>query len=278
MYRYKKSNGYAPSAQKLFVDIKDIIEQTFPTLHEDIINDALDYGRIAYEEYLSTGASKRDSEASDLEAKEFFLISVTERILEHNRREYDTLIELMLVRERHNTATLRSNKAQDLSSGFIALPSRPIQMVADKIVEENRKQFTQQTLRFPYPGSNPLGYRVDIPEIIRNNPTRIEQFRSLSDKLQRQLARIEFNLVNVSADVRDNLLVQIFDEMYNLSISTYNSNQLERLLIDNVSQIIRTSSLNREQKRLFFHYFTYTINNKDNHTYSQTVNDSFRLT
>jgi hypothetical protein len=100
MYRYQNSNGYAPSAQKLFVDIKDIIEQTFPTLHEDIIIYALDYGRNAYEEYLSTGAS----EASDLEAKEFFLKSVMESIIEHNRREYETLIELMLLRERHNTS------------------------------------------------------------------------------------------------------------------------------------------------------------------------------
>jgi hypothetical protein len=59
MYGYRKSNDYAPSAEKLFVDIKDIIEQTFPELHQDIINDALHYGRIAYEEYLSTGASEK---------------------------------------------------------------------------------------------------------------------------------------------------------------------------------------------------------------------------
>ena len=273
MYGYRKSNDYAPSAEKLFVDIKDIIEQTFPELHQDIINDALHYGRIAYEEYLSTGASERDSEQEDQQSKEIFLRSVMERILEHNRREHETLMTLMLAQQRHFQSPLTSHS--DLSSGLLTLNSHQ----QDKIFEKNRNRFTQQSLKFPYPGSNTFGYRVIIPEILRNNPTRMEHFRSLSDKLQRQLARIDSTLqlyvVNVPTDVRENLLVQIFDEMYMLTQLNLNANQLERLLINSVSQIIRASSLNYEQKRSFIHYFTHTINNQENIRYSHTVKDSF---
>jgi len=275
MYRYQNSNCYAPSAQKLFVDIKDIIEQTFPTLHEDIINDALDYGRNAYEEYLSTGVS----EASDLEAKEFFLRSVTERILEHNRREYKTLIELILVRERHPRTPLRSDIAQDLTSGFISLPSRPTEMIADKIAEiseENRKKFTPQRLKFPPVDHYEKWYprKITIPKVLIDT-YRMDLFLSLSDKLQKQVIRIE-NILRDSLNyrnknVRDNVFFQIFDEMYNLSISIYNSNELERLLIDSVSHIIRNSSLDSSQKLDFMRFFGETINNQDNYTYYRTV-------
>jgi hypothetical protein len=104
---------------------------------------------------------------------------------------------------------------------------------------------------------------------------------SLTDKLQKQVIRIENILRNSlnyrNKNVRDNVFIQIFDEMYNLSISTYNSNELERLLIDSVSHIIRNSSLDSSQKLDFMRFFGETINNQDNYTYYRTVaKDIFR--
>ena len=277
--RYSNSSGYAPSAQKLFVDIKDIIEQTFPRLNQDIIDDALTYGIHQYTEYLLTDDSEVDS---DEEAKEFFLNLVMKRILEHNRRQHDTLIAFMLAHQRHNTQNpLTVNQAlnQSFSSDLLTLPFPPgqLQKMVEPILEENRNKFTQQRLRFP---EGILRKRVLIPEFLKDT-ARIDQFWSLSDKLQKQVIRIGIIIRDImncrDINVLGNVFIQIFDEIYNLSISTSNSNQLERLLIDSVSHIIRNSSLTPRDKTEFMRYFGETINNQDNFTYYQAVSNNINF-
>jgi len=264
-YINSKSNAYAPSSQKLFVDIKDMIEQQFPTLNQDIINDALTYGRNEYTAYLITESSEV---ASDLEAKEFFFRKVMERILEHNRRQHDTLIAFMLAHQRHNTQNhLTVNQALNpsFSSDLLTLPLLEQQKMFEPILEENHNKFTPQRLKFP-----PKGFyeQIIIPKVLIDT-TRMGKFWSLSDKLQKQLIRIEailrLNVQYSTKYVRDNVFFQIFDEMYNLSISIYNSNELERSLIDSVSHIITNSNLPRKEKRDFMFLFSRTINNQDNY-------------
>ena len=287
---YLESNGYAPSAEKLFVDIKDIIEQTFPRLDQDIIDDAVTDGTNEYRAYLMTEASKS---ASDQEAKEIFLRTVMKSIRELIRRKNNSLIAFMLAKYRHNNAPLTVNQDlnQAFSSDLLTLQLLPgqLQKMFEPILQENRNKIIPQRLRFPPPPEEDFDEQVIIPEVLidMNNPTRMDQFLSLSDKLQRQIIHIEDILTfyvssiydaNITIDLREKLLLHIFDEIYNLSISTFNSNQLERLIINSVSHIIRNSYLNGEQKRAFMEFFTYTINNQDNFTYCQTVKDSFRLT
>jgi hypothetical protein len=143
---YSNSSGYAPSAQKLFVYIKDIIERTFPRLNQYIIDDALTYGIHQYTEYLLTDASKVDSDEVTLDAEEFFLSLVMERILEHNIRQHDTLIAFMLAHQRHNTQTpLTVNQAfnQSFSSDLLTLPFPPgqLQKMVEPILEEKRQVY-----------------------------------------------------------------------------------------------------------------------------------------
>ena len=274
-----ESNSYAPSAEKLSVDIKDIIEQKFPRLEQEIIDDAVDYGINEYREYLLRRASKS---ASDQQAKEFFLNSVMERIGEHNRRKNDTLIAFMLAKYRHNTAPLTVNQDVNLAfiSDLLTLPllSGQLKKTFEPIFEENRNKFIHQILQFPFPGNTD---KVIIPKIIKKFPIKKENFWSLRSKLQRQLYHIDVQLTvlfipSIPTHVRTNLVFQILDEMYRLSQLNINANDIERLLIKFVSQIIRASSLNNEQKRLFIHHFTWTINNQDNITYCRRVEDSFR--
>ena len=285
-----ENNYRRVTSDTLSVDIKDIIEQKFPRLDQDIIDDAFSYGRHQY-----TGLPHL---SSDEQAEQFFLNSVMERIHERIneriRSEYDTLIAFMLAHHRHNTQTpLTVNQALNpsFSSDLLTLPFPPgqLQKMFEPILEENRNKIIPQRLRFPPPPEEDFDEQVIIPEVLidMNNPTRMDQFLSLSDKLQRQIIHIEDILTfyvssiydaNITIDLRENLLLHIFDEIYNLSISTSNSNQLERLIINSVSHIIRNSYLNGEQKRAFMEFFTYTINNQDNFTYCQTVKDSFRLT
>lgn len=284
MYVYPKSklilesNAYAPLTEKLSVDIKDIIQQKFPRLEQEIIDDAVDYGTNEYREYLLSRASKS---ASDQQAKEIFLNSVMERIGEHNRRKNDTLIAFMLAKYRRNTAPLTVNKDVNLAfiSDLLTLPLLPrqLQKTFEPIFEENRNKFIPQILQFPFPGNTD---KVIIPKIINRIPIKKEIFWSLRSKLQRQLYHIDGVLrvlvvPSISTDVRKNLVFQILDEMYRLSQLNLNANHIERLLITFVSQIIRASSLNSEQKRLFIHHFTWTINNQDNITYCRRVENSF---
>ena len=264
---YLPQNSYAPSADTLYVDIKEVIEQKFPRLDQDIIDDAVAYARHQYTEYLLTEASEV---ASDREAETFFLRSVTERILEHNRREYDTLISLMLARERSNQTPLRSNKAQDLTSGFISLPSRPIEMIAEKIAEiaaENRKKFTPQPLKFPlvkYP--IPIS---DVPPFLSSDSYRINQFWSLSYKLKRQIidmAKLTIFLdKNWSVNWRPDLLIKMFDEIYRLAHLNLNANVLERSILESIMGILDSAFPRAKYIRInFIERFLQTINNYEN--------------
>ena len=135
---YSKQNSYAPSTDTLSVDIKDMIEQKFPRLNQDIIDDAVAYARYQYTEYLLTEASKV---ASDQEAENFFVKAVMEHIHKHNRRQHDTLIAFMLAHQRHNTQTpLTVNQAfnQSFSSDLLTLPFPPgqLQKMVEPILEE----------------------------------------------------------------------------------------------------------------------------------------------
>ena len=153
---YWTQNSYAPSADTLYVDIKDIIEQRFPRLEQDIIDDAVDYGTNEYRAYLLTGASEI---ASDREAEVFFLNSVMERIRERGISERDAIIAFMLAKYRHNTAPLTVNKDlnQAFSSDLLTLQLLPgqLQKMFEPILEENRNKFTPQTIFFPQ-GKRPI--------------------------------------------------------------------------------------------------------------------------
>ena len=252
---YKTQNSYAPSADTLSVDIKDKIEYYFPTLNKHIINDAVAHGTNEYIAYLLTEPSKL---ASDQEAEDFFFNSVMERIIEHNRREHETLMTLMLAQQRHFQSPLTPNS--DLSSGFLTLNSHQ----QDKIFEENRKKFIPMPPpRFPRPDNKVIGY----PEFMHTDNIRITQFWSLRDKLKKQFGAIVRLTSLWTRDVSYNILIDIFDEVYRLQLEDLNSNELERLIIESVSRIIRDSNLSRQQKRSFMLFFSNTINTPENIMY-----------
>jgi len=271
---YSNSNSYAPSANELFVDIKDIIEQQFPRLDQDIIDDALAYARHQYIDV--------PLEYTDNQANEFFLNSVMERIRQHKRREYEALIAFMLARERHYTRPpLRSDRAQNFTSGFISLPNRPIEMIAEKLVEQNSNKFTQQSLQFPG-NIKWLNGQVNIPQVLINihNTKRMDKFWSLSDKLKKIIIYIEHILrleMQIHYAVSDNLVLQFFDSISDLTQRNLNSNQLEMLLINSVIQIIRNSSLTPDEKTNFMSFFGETINNQDNYIHYQILSNNINL-
>ena len=257
---YKTQNSYAPSADTLSVDIKDKIEYYFPTLNKHIINDAVAHGTNEYIAYLLTEPSKL---ASDQEAEDFFFNSVMERIIEHNRREHETLMTLMLAQQRHFQSPLTPNS--DLSSGFLTLNSHQ----QDKIFEENRKKFIPMPPpRFPRPGNKVTGY----PNFLWRDKIRIPLFLSLRDKLKKQLGVIERLTTMWPTDVSENILIAIFDEVYRLQLQDLKSNDLERLIIESVSRIIRDSNyLSREKKRAFMLFFSSTINTPENIMYCRKM-------
>ena len=138
-----ENNYRRVTSDTLSVDIKDMIEQKFPRLNQDIIDDAVAYARYQYTEYLLTEASKVDS---DQQAEKFFLNAVMEHILEHNRRQHDTLIAFMLAHQRHNTQTpLTVNQALNpsFSSDLLTLPFPPgqLQKMVEPILEEKRQVY-----------------------------------------------------------------------------------------------------------------------------------------
>jgi len=141
MNYYLNSDGYAPSANTLSAKIKNIIEQQFPRLHQDIINDAIDYGTEEYRQYSYNNIIDY-IRVSDEEAEEFFLNSVMKFILIHNRRQFKILTEFMLAYQRHHTQAPVTVDSE-LSSGFLGLNSHQQQ----KIFEENRKGFIPQEFR-----------------------------------------------------------------------------------------------------------------------------------
>jgi len=255
---------YAPSANTLSADIRDEIEHTFPSLHPDVINNAVDFGRQQYVHYTDTG--------SDQEAKDFFLNAVTNYILNTLKEQYDTIYTLLLLRERdYQTETpLRSDIAQDLTSGFISLPSRPIEMIAEKIADT----FTgRRPPRFPKQYNVVSGY----PDFLRRDRARIPQFSTLRNKLQQQLIVIE-RLASLWTPYtfRHDILIQIFDAVYNLQFSGLHSIQLERSIIDAVHLILKnTNNLSSKQKADFMLHFSNTINNEENIIYCKNKRKEF---
>ena len=281
---YSKQNSYAPSTDTLSVDIKDMIEQKFPRLNQDIIDDAVAYARYQYTEYLLTEASKV---ASDQEAENFFVKAVMEHIHKRIRSEYETLITFMLVRERHNTQTpLTSNKAQDLTSGFISLPSRPIEMIAEKIAEiaeENRNKLIPQHLRFTFPAYWKYPIR-NVPSFLSSDSDRINKFWTLSYKLQRQIIDIEqltqgdswtWDVFTTTwSPWRPDLKIKMFDEIYRLAQLNLNANVLESLILDSVMRILDESSVFEKQRIRFIQSFENTINNEENLRYCQIYKEN----
>jgi len=269
---YSTQHSYAPSADTLYVDIKDIIEQKFPRLDQDIIDDAVAYGRHQYIGFSEV--------ASDREAETFFFNSVMEHIHKRTRSRYEILIALMLARERNNQTPLRSNKAQDLTSGFISLPSRPIEMIAEKIAEiaeENRKKLTPQPLKFPI-GKYPIPIS-DVPAFLSSDSYRINQFWSLSYKLKRQIidmAKLTIYLnENWSVNWRPDLLIKMFDEIYRLAHLNLNANVLERSILESIMGILDSAFPRSKHIRInFIERFLHTINNYENIRYCRRYQEN----
>jgi hypothetical protein len=257
---YRAQNGYRlVTVDTLYADIKDMIEQKFPRLDQDIIDDALAYARHQYTDVPLA--------YTDQQAENFFLSSVMERIHqridERIKSEYDKLIELMLVRERHPRTPLRSDIAQDLTSGFISLPSRPIEMIAEKILEiaeENRNKLIPQHLQFPI-----ARYPIPTPDFLYkdNRGVKTKQFWSLNYKLRKQILYME----KINDHARwTSTIMKMFDEIYRLAQLKLNANVLERLILDSVMHILDESYLAVNERINFIQLFENTINNQENIT------------
>jgi hypothetical protein len=266
---YQAQNGWRlVTVDTLYVDIKDMIEQKFPRLDQDIIDDALAYGRHQYTEVPLA--------YSDKQAENFFLNSVMERIHqridERIKSEYDKLIELMLVRERNPRTPLRSNIAQDFTSGFISLPSRPIEMIAEKIAEENRNKLIPQHLQFPI-----VRYQLTSSETPSffyhdNKGVKTKQFWSLNYKLKNQI----IYMAKINKHWKTHLLMKMFDEIYRLAQLNLNANVLERLIIDSVMRILNESSVPEDEMINFIQLFENTINNQENRRYCRIYQENLR--
>ena len=261
---YWTQNSYAPSADTLYVDIKDIIEQRFPRLEQDIIDDAVDYGTNEYRAYLLTGASEI---ASDREAEVFFLNSVMERIRERGISERDAIIAFMLAKYRHNTAPLTVNKDlnQAFSSDLLTLQLLPgqLQKMFEPILEENRNKFTPQTIFFPQ-GKRPIRH---VPLFLYGH--RKNQFWSLSYKLKRQIESLFL--------WRPDLLIKMFDEIYRLAQLNLNANILETLILHSVIGILFDSSLSDDERIDFIESFQDTMNKQENKRYCQIYLRNLRM-
>jgi hypothetical protein len=267
---YRAQNGYRlETVDTLYADIKDMIEQKFPRLDQDIIDDALAYAR---HQYTDVPLEYTDQQAK----KNFFLSSVMERI--HQRidepikSEYNRIIELMLVRERHPRTPLSSDIAQDLTSGFISLPSRPIEMIAEKILEiaeENRNKLIPQHLQFPIV----MRYPITTPDFLYKDRVKTEQFWSLNYKLRRQILYME--KINDSARWAGTIM-KMFDEIYRLAQLNLNANVLERLILDSVMRILDESFLVVNERINFIKLFENTINNQENIRYCRIYQEDRR--
>jgi len=260
--------NYAPSANTLSVDIRDEIENTFPTLHADVINDAVQFGTQQYTSVPDT--------ASDQEAKDFFLNSVMNYILNHlKQQQYNIISALMLLRERKRHL---SDTAQDFYSGIMSLQSRPAEMIADKfadiIADKIPDTFTGRS-----PPRFPKQYRYNVeggyPDFLRRDPGRIKSFSTLRNKLKQQLIVTE-RFAHAWTPYDRDILIQIFDEVYNLQLIGLHSIQLERLIIDAVYLILRNNNnLSSKDKADFMFHFSSTINNEENIIYCKNKRKEF---
>ena len=282
---YSKQNSYAPSTDTLSVDIKDMIEQKFPRLNQDIIDDAVAYARYQYTEYLLTEASKV---ASDQEAENFFVKAVMEHIHKHNRRQHDTLIAFMLAHQRHNTQNpLTVNQALNpsFSSDLLTLPFPPgqLQKMVEPILEENRNKLIPQHLHYTFPAYWKYPIR-NVPSFLSSDSDRINKFWTLSYKLQRQIIAIEQLTQGDSwtwdaftttwSPWRPDLKIKMFDEIYRLAQLNLNANVLERLILDSVMRILDESSVFEQLRINFIHFFENTINNQENRRYCRIYQEN----
>ena len=90
------------------------------------------------------------------------------------------------------------------------------------------------------------------PGFIPIGDKRIDQFWSLSDKVQKQLLQIEKWTSLWSANIYLPVLLQIFDEFYNLAQLNRNDTDLEELQVECLRQIIgNTTSLSYNEKKTF---------------------------
>ena len=259
---------------------KHIIEQKFPNLDQYIIDDAF---KDALYAFTNNPASKEDAES------EFFNLmmnSINERKIQGTIQP-GTLTNLMLLRERSYKTEhpLTSSKAQDFTSAFMKLPSRPLEMIAEKLAEQANK-FNDNDLRFPRLAKK-VDDRLPLYIILTNDPNRMKKYFYLNDKLREQLLAIErllgigpftsdYFIAGNSDNERQNVQLQIFEEFYRLSKLNLNANELERLIIESLIPIIRNSSMSREQMRHFMLNFADTINNPDNYKYCQKVAEEFK--
>ena len=275
------------SSLEIFDNIKHIIEQKFPELDQDIINDVYNDSKIEYVSFL-----RNNKRVSDQHAKSVFLGLMIDNINKRRKRAIEThniLLAYMLAQQRHfQSPTGNKSANSDLSSDLLTLTSR----VQETIFEQNSKNFTKQHLRFPrYKTSgeedNPLIPRYKtiaeeenpvLPKYINvTDKNKLNKYFYLNDKLRQQLLVIEDLTSEWSNNESHSIQLQIFDEFYRLTQLKLNANDLERLIIESVSHIIRNSSLTREQMINFMRVFGKTINDKNNFTYFQKVaNDFFK--
>ena len=254
-----------------FDKTKHMIQQKFPNLDQYIIDDAFKDAIFAF-----TNNPVVSEENANSEFFKVMMNSINERKIEGTIQP-GTLTNLMLLRERnYQTKTpLTSSKAQDLTSAFMKLPSRPLEMIAEKLAEQSNK-FKSQYLRFPRLSEVELAKKVEdrIPVYIRDDPNRLKKYFYLNDKLREQLIYIEGRVT--TDPFTENIQVQIFEEFYRLSKLNLNANELERSIIESVITIIRNSPMSREQMRQFMSSFSLTINNQDNKRYCNKVAEEFK--
>ena len=259
-----------------FDKTKHIMEQKFPNLDQYIIDDAFKDAVFAF--INKPIVSQEDANA------EFFKVMMNS--INERKIQLGPLTNLMLLRERSDKTEhpLTSNKAQDFTSAFMKLPSRPLEMIAEKLVEQQANKFNHNDLRFPGLSKVELAKKVDdrLPLYIIFDQNRLKKYFYLNDKLREQLLAIERLLgilrpghFELSYNERQNVQLQIFEEFYRLTKLNLNANKLERLIIESLIPIIRNSPMSREQMRHFMLNFADTINNPDNYRYCQKVAEEF---
>jgi hypothetical protein len=266
-----------------FDKTKHMIQQKFPNLDQYIIDDAFKDAIFAF-----TNNPLVSEEDANSEFFKVMMNSINERKIQPG-----TLTTLMLLRERNDrTKTpLRSNKAQDFTSAFMKLPSRPLEMIAEKLAEQANK-FNHNDLRFPRLSKKveKVDDRIPLYIMFTKDPNRLNKYFYLNDKLREQLIYIERLLSiepftypyhipghsELNYNEKQNVQVQIFEEFYRLTKLNLNANELERLIIESVITIIKNSSMSSEQMRQFMLNFANTINNQDNYTYCQKVVEDFK--
>ena len=267
-----------------FDKTKHIMEQKFPNLDQYIIDDAFKDAIYAF-----TNNPPLSEEDAYSEFFNVMMNSINERKIQPG-----TLTNLMLLRERSYKTEhpLTSSKAQDFTSAFMKLPSRPLEMIAEKVVEQQANKFKPQHFRFPRLPEVELAKKVEdrIPVYIRDDPNRLKKYFYLNDKLREQLIFIEqivttdpFTYHNrrpghseLSYNETENVQLQIFEEFYRLTKLNLNANELERSIIESLIQIIRNSPMSREQMRHLMSIFSLTINNQNNKRYCNKLAEEFK--